>query len=237
MPTKTIKPQWGVVRSGYTPSKPLFDSDQVEKLAGILGRPMTELDAPLARAGLAIGPYYLSQLEASEPEQELALSELANAAETLLSRLDDLDSRSRHKLLKEYTGIEGDLTLAAAFKKSRVGWGEYRKDIVSLTRLRDNIVVSFKRMKLEREKRKKEKTAEPPRGRPKKWFEHSAARELIDAYKSIAGSDFPKGKGPHRSFVLAALFMLGLEQSAASGAITRALKVPSSKKIPSSPGF
>jgi hypothetical protein len=210
MPSKKHLPQRGVNRPGYSPLVPLFTDNQISQLADILGRSRDVIEAPLNEAALAIGPF-LTKPEATELEQAAALVELAEFAQSLLSNLRDLDSRSKQRLLHEYEVRQESLSAAAIGNINALS--QFKKDLTAIARVHENLAVALGRTR----------TRSAGLGRPRNSLERLAVRTLIKAYEQITGGEFTssvtKGKGVARRFVMTALKMLGIEQTAAAGGI------------------
>jgi hypothetical protein len=222
MPTIPRKPQWNVdpSRSGYSPSKPLYDEDQTAKLAALLGCTPDEIDKPLSLAMLAIGPFISEWDEpaATEPEQFEALKSLASDSEDLLARIRGLDHRSRRRLLNEYGAdgdSEGDSILAAQ---------KFKSDVEALDRLCLNLIVARQRLA---------PSAKGKKGAPTISFERFAASKLLEVCKAVHGAAVFRSRSREnkraRSFVVRALMMIRVTQSAARSSADEVL---SSKNYP-----
>jgi hypothetical protein len=207
---------------------PLYNASKAAKLAAELGCSPEEIEKPLSLAALAIGPF-ISDPEATEPEQLAALRCLAADAESVLNRVKGLDSRSRRRLLNEYGAegdSEGDALLALEYLAT---------DKAALDRLSQNLTVATRRLS--------QSQAKSTVGRPKNSFENSferfAAGKLLEVCKAIHGDAVfrPRSseKRSARRFLICALMMIDdTKQSAARSATDDALK--NSKKIPCSVG-
>jgi hypothetical protein len=200
LPTINHKPRWDLIGDGFQRDEPLFNDNQIEELATILGADRNRMIGPLEEASSSIRRYcYVDAAQATPGETTAALEAGAKAALSLHTMLVGLDPGAKSHVRREYSGDTAALDA----------------DIRSVLRLWQNLELARRR-------------SQRGRGRRTNDGERHAASRLIRACEIITGTPFKSSAAKrHRAFVMAALGMLKITQQSAAGAIAAVLETRS----------